>query len=154
MLQQRLNDMKKTFQKELKTTSGKGANASHENGTDDNSSIQIDPYDNINHSQSNMDDRKTPIEFFAGSSSAISPFSSSKGPTSNNLCGIGAVEEELGNSVDLQYLKHVIFKFLTSKEYEVIKLTQNSHLNLFIMIYYNANAMKYKVNIFTKTGIA
>ena len=122
MLQQRLNDMKKTFQKELKTTSGKGANSSHENGTDDNSSIQIDPYDNINQSQSNLDDRKTPIEFFAGSSSAIFPFSFSKGPTLNSLSGLGAMEEELGNSVDLQYLKHVIFKFLTSKEYEVIKL--------------------------------
>ena len=112
--------MKKTFQKELKTTSGRGTNANHENGTDDNSSIQIDPHENINQSQRNLDDRRTPIEFFASSSSTISPFSSSKGPTLNNLSGL-AMEEELGNSVDLQYLKHVIFKFLTSKEYEVIK---------------------------------
>ena len=136
--------MKKTFQKELKTTSGRGANANHENGTDDNSSIQIDPHENVNQSQSNLDDRRTPIEFLAGSSSTISPFSSSKGTTSNNLSGLKAMEEELGNSVDLQYLKHVIFKFLTSKEYEVIKIFRVHSVPI---VYYSVRALNLKVDI-------
>ena len=143
--------MKKTFQKELKTTSGRGANANHENGTDDNSSIQIDPHENINQSQSNLDDRRTPIEFFTSSSSTISPFSSSKGPTLNNLSGLRAMEEELGNSVDLQYLKHVIFKFLTSKEYEVIKIFRVSYVLLVpffsFISYYIVYALELKVDI-------
>ena len=123
--------MKKTFQKELKTTPGRRGDNSHQNGIDDHAPFVTDSHDNLQQTQSNPDDRRTPIEFFAPSSSTMSPFSSSKGSTLNNSSGPGAIEEELGNSVDIQYLKHVIFKFLTSKEYEVDKnLNMLTKLNL------------------------
>ena len=110
--------MKKTFQKELKTTPGRRAEAHHQNGLDDISSS--DDHGNANQTHTYPEDRRTPIEFLAASSSAMSPFSGSKvGLNHSSLSG--SIEEELSNTIDIQYLKHVIFKFLTSKEYEVIR---------------------------------
>ena len=107
--------MKKTFQKELKTAPGRRAEPNHQNGFDDISSL--DHHENMSLTQS--EDRRTPIEFLATSSSAMSPFSSSKGAGLNHSLLSVSIEDELSNNVDVQYLKHVIFKFLTSKEYEV-----------------------------------
>ena len=114
--------MKKTFQKELNTK------VNHQNGCDVNYSIATDPHDSVNQTQNNSEDRRTPISFHGAPSSTMSPFSSSKGAALNHSSMSGSMEEELGKSVDLQYLKHVIFKFLTSKEYEVKELRLNRNI--------------------------
>ena len=115
--------MKKMFQKELKTTPGKVADA-QQNG-DDNYIFSNDS-DNLNSTSSQQHDRKVPLDF-VGASPSITPYTLTKTISSGiNYSTLpvasGNIDAALSNVVDLEYLKHVIFKFLTSKEYEVGKV--------------------------------
>merc|ERR1712029_353550 len=88
LLQPRMNDMKKTFQKEMKSAA---QGAGHQSGpvvTDDEESVAAVVVPTMTSSLTNGT---------AGNDSA---------------------------NVDLAYLKHVIFKFLTSREYEAMQLTR------------------------------
>ena len=113
--------MKKTLQKELRTTSsGKGSEA-HQNG--DEHFVFLNDLDNPNSSSSSQQHRKTSLEFVGPNPSTT--FLSSFTPTSPGLnyplkaVATGDIDDTLSKIVDLEYLKHVIFKFLTSREYEV-----------------------------------
>merc|ERR1712029_396920 len=89
LLQQRMNDMKKTFQKEMKSAA---QGAGHQSGpvvTDDEESV----------------------------AAAVVV------PTMTSSLTNGTAGNDSAN-VDLAYLKHVIFKFLTSREYEAKQLTR------------------------------
>ena len=117
--------MKKMFQRELKTTPGKVADA-QQNG--DDTYLLSNDSDNFNSTSSQQPDRKVPLDFI-GASPLINPHTSSKtislGINYSQLSvASGNIDETLSNVVDLEYLKHVIFKFLTSKEYEVGKIME------------------------------
>ena len=98
--------MKKTFQKELKTASGR--NHYQQNGDDDDSV-------SVNSSEG----RKTSIEFIGPTPYTTAVSSSSKSNYSTLSASTKDIHDTLSSIVDLTYLKHVIFKFLTSREYEV-----------------------------------
>ena len=98
--------MKKTFQKELKTASGK--NHYQQNGDDDDSA-----------SVSSSQGRKASVEFIGPTPSTTAVSSSSKNNYSTMSASTNDIHDTLSSIVDLTYLKHVIFKFLTSREYEV-----------------------------------
>ena len=115
--------MKKMFQKELKTTPGKVADA-QQNG--DDSYLCYNDSDNLNSISSHSHDRKVPLDF-VGASPSTPPYTLSKtiSPGINYSpmeVACGDISATLSKVVDLEYLKHVIFKFLTSKEYEVGKV--------------------------------
>ena len=96
--QQRLADMKKTLQKELKGSQG-GAEAT------DGHLLSVSP---------------APVRKNANPSDPAAPAGSSGNK--------GDLDE-----VNFKYLKHVIFKFLTSREYEVCLI---AHLNYDSLIYF------------------
>ena len=113
--------MKKTFQKELKTTSsGKGSDV-HQNG--DEYGVYSNDLDNANSSSNHQHDRKNASDFVGLSPSmpSLSSFTPiSLGFNSSlNPVATGDIDSTLSKIVDLEYLKHVIFKFLTSREFEV-----------------------------------
>ena len=127
--------MKKTFQKELKTaTTGKGSEA-QQNG-DENSSFSND----ADPSNINQQDHKVPLECFGASpfitstpnyqatSSGVSSFPKAAGVN-------GDISSTLDNIVDMEYLKHVVFKLLTSKEYEVMVTILSYSLVIFPMVF-------------------
>ena len=114
--------MKKTFQKELKSTSAGKSLETHLNG--DECSIYSNntdyPSTSSNHQQL---DRKITSDFIGPTPSTTSPSSFKQNEVGFNYSmksvASGDIESTVGNIVDLEYLKHVIFKFLTSREYEV-----------------------------------
>lgn len=98
MLQQRLSDMKKTLQRELKvpiTTIDPG-------GTENDGFIP--PYASSTSTGTN--------------SAVITPSSSHQVHVSSRYRGED-VDEDVNDDVNFKYLKHVLMKFLTSREYEV-----------------------------------
>merc|ERR1719361_906084 len=104
--------MKKTFQKELKTASGK--NHYQQNGDDDDSA-----------SVSSSQGRKASVEFIGPTPSTTAVSSSAKSNYSTTMsASTNDIHDTLSSIVDLTYLKHVIFKFLTSREYEAKQLTR------------------------------
>ena len=112
--------MKKTFQKELKTTTGKVNQDNQFNGGNGTASSDSD---NLNLNETSHLEQKITSDF-AGASTSLNAFSSPKrtAPILNHSpisIESGDIDVRLSNIVDLEYLKHVIFKFLTSKEYEV-----------------------------------
>ena len=112
--------MKKTFQKELKTTTGKVNQDNQFNGGNGTASSDSD---NLNPNETSHLEQKISSDF-AGASTSLNAFSSPKrtAPILNHSpisIESGDIDVRLSNIVDLEYLKHVIFKFLTSKEYEV-----------------------------------
>ena len=126
--------MKKTFQKELKTTTGKVNQDNQFNGGNGTASSDSD---NLNLNETSHLEQKITSDF-AGASTSLNAFSSPKrtAPILNHSpisIESGDIDVRLSNIVDLEYLKHVIFKFLTSKEYEV---SINSVISVII------NAMK------------
>ena len=112
--------MKKTFQKELKTTTGKVNQDNQFNGGNGTASSDSD---NLNPNETSHLEQKISSDF-AGASTSLNAFSSPKrtAPILNHSpisIESGDIDVRLSKVVDLEYLKHVIFKFLTSKEYEV-----------------------------------
>ncbi|KAL0273778.1 UNVERIFIED_CONTAM: hypothetical protein PYX00_006375 [Menopon gallinae] len=103
MLQQRLSDMKKTLQRELKvpiTTIDPG-------GADSDGFIS--PYASSTSAGAN--------------SAVITPSSSHQVHVSSRYRG-DDVDEDVNDDVNFKYLKHVLMKFLTSREYEAKHLTR------------------------------
>ncbi|KAI5737196.1 hypothetical protein M8J76_010992 [Diaphorina citri] len=96
MLQQRLSDMKKTLQQELRNHTSDPRSSPNE--TRNNTS---DPRSSPNESRNNTSGEDTP---------PVQPMSS----RSNSL----------EDDVNFKYLKHVIIKFLTCREYEAQHLTR------------------------------
>ena len=115
--------MKKTFQKELKTTTGKVNQDNQFNGGNGTASSDSDNLNPLNPNETSHLEQKISSDF-AGASTSLNAFSSPKrtAPILNHSpisIESGDIDVRLSNIVDLEYLKHVIFKFLTSKEYEV-----------------------------------
>ena len=104
--------MKKTFQKELKTGSSGKNHDYQQNG-------EVDDSISGNSSQ----DRKTSFEFIGPTPSTTAVSTSKSKLTSktnySTMLSTRSIDDTLSTMVDLTYLKHVIFKFLTSREYEV-----------------------------------
>ncbi|KAK4295881.1 hypothetical protein Pmani_031584 [Petrolisthes manimaculis] len=105
---QRLADMKKTIQRELKlTTDTPDSSVVTTTVTNTTTMASADPY---HHGESRLSDATPPLLVANGETSL-------QGPTNTtNL--------ENGNNVNLTYLKHVIIKYLTSREYEAVHLTR------------------------------
>ena len=106
--------MKKTFQKELK--SYKNTEEQQSNGVDDLSHS----FDSIlnNGAQANIECFKPSSDIFHRATPSTPSKSSPSAKTSMPVLELEATNQ-LASVVDLTYLKHVIFKFLTSREYEV-----------------------------------
>ena len=136
--------MKKTFQKELKTTTGK---VNQDNQFNVGNGTASSDSDNLNPQETSHLEQKISSDF-AGASNSLNAFSSPKrtapilnhSPISNES---GDIDVRLSNIVDLEYLKHVIFKFLTSKEYEV-------SISNVISIYYHQFHEKSRLIIFLR----
>lgn len=97
MLQQRLTDMKKTLQRELKVP----VNTIDPGGTDSDGFIPA----------------YAPCTSSGSSSAVLTPSSSQQLHVTPRYRT--EVDEDLTDDVNFKYLKHVLIKFLTSREYEV-----------------------------------
>lgn len=98
-LQQRLNDMKKTLQKELK----------YQSLPNDKQPTSTEP--SLTQQESDNSINKTVLNKRV-SSSCLNGFKLKQPVNSAQL-------SNLHDDVNFKYLKHVVFKFLTSREYEV-----------------------------------
>ena len=104
LLQQRLNDMKKTFQKELKTTTGKVNQDNQFNGGNGTTSSDSD---NLNPNETSHLEQKISLDF-AGASTSLNAFSSPKrtAPILNHSpisIESGDIDVRLSKVVDLEY---------------------------------------------------
>ena len=113
--------MKKTLQKELKFQALPNENSSTESSSLF-SSPKVDKFEpgvKINSSMSDISQTKYPLVSKKSAGAAYSPPSSSsslkKSPQTGNPI----------DDVNLKYLKHVVLKFLTCREYEVLSSNQN-----------------------------
>lgn len=101
-LQQRLGDMKKTLQRELNLQSGGFSMEFNSNGTTSSGSASEDTSAAVLAPSSSHQVSQRRLQLQAGATS-----------TSDHL-----------SDVNFQYLKHVLIKFLTSREYEAKHLTR------------------------------
>lgn len=121
-LQQRLNDMKKTLQKELKyqslpnetitvthSPSSTQSKQSISSSPSNHQTIEIKPSESTSLTNTNNINNKR-ISNHSNLSRKSSTFNAN-----NNL-------SNLHDDVNFKYLKHVVLKFVTSREYEVRKL--------------------------------
>lgn len=127
-LQQRLNDMKKTLQKELKYQSLPNENKS----SNDQQQQQTVPNNNNNNKVVIVENQNKSISSTLLNNKRLSLTTQSNLNLTNNLNNnnnnlhkkLSANNtnqlSSLHDDVNFKYLKHVIFKFLTSREYEVI----------------------------------
>jgi len=111
LLQQRMNDMKKTFQKELNTARPTVSRQDSRLAEDEESSQRTLGAKSVS----------------ASTLSAYPSGPASTAPSTTPIGSNGSVQPSSSvhsDAVDLTYLKHVIFKFLTSREYEAKQLTR------------------------------
>lgn len=117
VLQQRLGDMKKTLQRELRNTSGPVEGNTILAAAPENEVVVLGggaPYPTAPTLDGGTEGGKTMGK--EGSGKSPRPQSHPRSPQSSS--------SNLEEDVNFQYLKHVVVKFLTSREYEAQQLTR------------------------------
>ncbi len=119
-LQQRLNDMKKTLQKELKYQSlpneNKSSNDQQQQQTVPNNKVVIVENQNKSISSTFLNNKRLSLTTQSNLNLTNNNNNLHKKLSANNTNQLSSLHDD----VNFKYLKHVIFKFLTSREYEVI----------------------------------
>ncbi|XP_071445778.1 golgin subfamily A member 1 [Hetaerina americana] len=115
VLQQRLGDMKKTLQRELRNTTGQ---------VEGGAVLAVPESESL--VGGNTTFPPTPIiDVCTEGGKMMQKESSGKSPRPPNQTRVPqALSSSLEDDVNFQYLKHVVVKFLTSKEYEAQQLTR------------------------------
>ena len=142
-LQQRLNDMKKTLQKELKYQSlpneNKSSNDQQQQQTVPNySNNKVVIVENQNKSISSTLLNNKRLSLTTQSSNLNLTYNLNnnnnnlhKKLSANNTNQLSSLHDD----VNFKYLKHVIFKFLTSREYEVMFFLSFRNIIIFIIFF-------------------
>ena len=149
--------MKKTFHKELKTASSGKYYDYQQDGDESLCTNNFKAVDSFV-STSNCQDRKTSFEFIGPTPSTTAVSSSKSNFSTNNFstmsqCSNSDIQDSLSTIVDLTYLKHVIFKFLTSREYQVIFVI---HFKFWIpkQVFIKNKNLQYQTPIWYQTNAA